>query len=95
MNLLKNIWFKKIRSLSLKLQNSDTKSIILNLKSKYSARHDNISTILLKILQPILTPVLTPIINQSLVSGIFPVKLKIAKIIPIFKKEDSHFLENY
>ena len=38
---------------------------------------------------------LTPIINQSLVSGIFPVKLKIAKIVPIFKKGDSHFLENY
>ena len=35
------------------------------------------------------------IINQSLYTGIFPEKLKIAKIIPIFKKGDPHLLENY
>ena len=38
---------------------------------------------------------LTLIVNQSLHSGIFPYKLKIAKIIPIFKKNDNHLLENY
>ena len=33
--------------------------------------------------------------NQSLSSGIFPNKLKIAKVIPIFKKDDAHLLNNY
>ena len=38
---------------------------------------------------------LTLIVNQSLGSGIFPNKLKIAKVIPIFKKDDAHLLNNY
>ena len=35
------------------------------------------------------------IINLSLLKGIFPDKLKIAKIIPIFKAEDPNFFVNY
>ena len=38
---------------------------------------------------------LTLIINQTLTSGIFPDTLKIAKIIPLFKKGDKTLLENY
>ena len=35
------------------------------------------------------------IVNQSLRSGIFPDKLKLARIIPLHKKGDTHLLENY
>ena len=35
------------------------------------------------------------IVNISLLKGIFPDKLKIAKIIPIFKAEDPNFFVNY
>ena len=35
------------------------------------------------------------IINQSLCSGIFPSKLKIAKVIPLFKKGDIQLFGNY
>ena len=38
---------------------------------------------------------LTTIINQSLHTGIFPCKLKIAKVIPLFKKGDPTLIENY
>ena len=38
---------------------------------------------------------LTTIINQSLHTGIFPDKLKIAKVIPLFKKGDPTLIENY
>ena len=38
---------------------------------------------------------LADIINLSLLKGIFPDKLNIAKIIPIFKAEDPSFLVNY
>ena len=42
-----------------------------------------------------ITPSLTHIINQSLSTGIFPDRLKIANVIPLFKKGDEHILDNY
>ena len=38
---------------------------------------------------------LTCIIDQSLKTGRFPSKLKVANIIPIFKKGDEHDFNNY
>ena len=49
---------------------------------------------LLKGLSSISEP-LALIINQSLTTGIFPNNLKIAKVIPLFKKDDETNLENY
>ena len=34
-------------------------------------------------------------INQSLCTGIFPDKLKVAKVIPLYKKGDNHLPDNY
>ena len=39
--------------------------------------------------------ILTLIINQSLCTGIVPHSLKIAKITPIYKKDDIHITDNY
>ena len=38
---------------------------------------------------------ITLIINQSLTTGIFPEMFKIAKVIPIYKKDDVKMFENY
>ncbi len=38
---------------------------------------------------------ITIIINQTINTGIFPDKLNIAKIIPIFKKDDETQFTNY
>ena len=38
---------------------------------------------------------LTIIINQSLVTGIYPDKLKLAKVIPLFKKNEKDKIQNY
>ena len=35
------------------------------------------------------------IINQSLCTGIFPSRLKIAKVLPLFKTDDNRFFGNY
>ena len=56
------------------------------MKTKTSTGHDNISNKLLKSLQVVISKSLTLIINQSLNTGIFPQKLKLAKVIPIHKK---------
>ena len=68
------------------IKESDTESIIKSLSSKNSSSHDGITSKLLKKLCPILIKPLTLIMNQS---------LKIAKIIPIHKKEKKHLVENY
>ena len=38
---------------------------------------------------------LASVTNQSLFTGIFPVKLKIVKVLPLFKKGNSHIFDNY
>ena len=74
--------------------NSITK-YISSLASKDSASHDGISLKLLKFLAPVLSKSFSLIINQSLVTGIFPSKLKIAKVFPSFKKDDATLMDNY
>ena len=71
----------------------DDKSIakyISSLASIETAGHDGISPKLLKYLSPVITKSLCLIISQSLVAGIFPTKLKIAKVSPVFKKRWCH-----
>ena len=50
---------------------------------------------MLKSLQEVISKSLTLIINQSLNTGIFPQKLKLAKVIPIYKKGEKTKLQNY
>ena len=74
---------------------TEVTKIIKNLASKNSSGHDDISARFIKRILETITPPLTHIINQSLCTGIFPDRLKIAKVIPLFKKVDQHILDNY
>ena len=92
-NFLKN----EIRSQMI-FQLIDTvavENIINELKPKESTGYDNISAKLLKYVKNEVSPALTLIINQSFSTGIFPNKLKIARVLPLFKKEDEKLLSNY
>ena len=66
-----------------------------SLRTKGSSGHDGISTKLLKSLSPGLIKPLTLIINQSLITGIFPEKLKLAKVIPLYKKDNKLIMGYY
>jgi len=68
---------------------------IQSLKPKTSCGYDGMTTQLLKFLAPALIDAITHIINQCLTTGIFPDKLKIAKVIPVHKKESVHLFNNY
>ncbi len=72
-----------------------TMSTIKKLAPKTSYRFDKISTKLLKTIKVTLVKPITLIINQMLNTGIFPDKLKIAKVIPIHKKEEETLFTNY
>ena len=73
----------------------NTTKIIKSLKTKTSTGHDGISVKLLKAIAPGIIHPLTTIINQSLMTGKFPDNLKIAKVIPLYKKENSELVDNY
>ena len=66
-----------------------------SLRTKTSSGYDGIYVKLLKYLFPALSKPLCLIINQSLLTGIYPDKLKIAKVIPLFKKDDTLLMDNY
>ena len=69
--------------------------MIKNVKLSNSKGHDGISSGLLKFMGNAISKSITLIINQSLRTGIFPNKLKIAKVILIFKKDSKKLIENY
>ena len=73
----------------------DIQTIIKNFKPKSSAGHDNLSMKLLKSIKAIISDSFALIVNQSLNTGIFPDKLKIAKVLPVYKKDDKSLLNNY
>ena len=65
------------------------------MRPKNNCSTDGLSTKLLKQFQTVLIKPLTLIINQRLKTGIFPERLKIAKVIPIYKKDDESLFTNY
>ena len=70
---------------------SEIRQIIDSLKTKTSCGFDGISNKLLKFIIDEIIEVMTLIINQMFSTGIFPDKLKIAKIVPIFKRIRNTF----
>ena len=69
--------------------------IIEKLPNKNSSGHDNISNILLKKLKaPLLKP-LNIIFNQSITSGIFREKMKLADVFPLHKGKENFLPTNY
>ena len=85
-----------LNTLSLLPINEETTiKIIDDLKAKNSEGVDGLSVKLLKAIKYETSKAITHIINQSLHTGIFPDKLKLAKVIPVFKKGDRTKLDNY
>ena len=74
---------------------SELESICDMFASKKAPGYDSIPMHVIKYWFHLISAPLADIINLSLLKGIFPDKLKIAKIIPIFKAEDPNFFVNY
>ena len=70
-------------------------TIVKGLKAKKSSGYDGISTKLLKQIIPNIVLPLEHIFNLSLSTGCCPDLLKIAKVIPIYKKDDPSLVNNY
>lgn len=80
-----------IQPITLKELESTCKSF----KTGKSPGYDNISMSIIKSTFHTISAPLLHIINLSITSGIFPDKLKIAKIIPIYKSDNPEHFQNY
>ena len=78
-----------------RISSNELKNEILNLNNKKATREGDIPVNLLKESIDTYLPVLTEIINSSFEQNEFPNELKLADIIPIFKKKDPLNKENY
>ena len=85
----------KVSLIFEKVSETNVMQIINNLPNKNSCGFDGISTIVMKSIKHVILKSLTLIINQIINTGVFPNKLKIAKITPIFKKDDRTLFTNY
>ena len=94
-NLAGKIKIPKHSNHNVYLKEKYTNSIIDHLSPKTSYGFDGISTILFKQCKKAIIKPLQIIINQALTTGIFPDKLKIAKVQPIYKNEDQTLIKNY
>ena len=69
--------------------------IISLLETEKSLGPNSIPMKILKILCPLISAPLSQIINESFQSGTFPDKVKLAKVIPLFKKGCPLTVSNY
>ena len=74
---------------------TEVQEIGRSLKSGNSMGYDNICALILKISIDVISSPLVEIINLSLSQGVFPDKLKIAKLIPVFNAGESKYFTNY
>ena len=70
-------------------------TLIRKLPNKGSSGYDNISNLLLKSLADQIAVPLEIIFNKSLEEGLFPKKMKLADIVPLYKNKDKQECSNY
>ena len=87
---------RRTQSMTLQLTDvPEVTKIIQSLKSTKSAGHDGIRPGHLKSCGHILTEPITHLINLSLSTGKVPSQLKLARVIPVYKKDDPTEPGNY
>ena len=93
---LKSLMRTRTCSFKLRSVHPDTvENILSNLKNSNSCGLDSVDTYSLKLAGQHIIPALTHIINLSIETQQFPTSWKVAKIIPLFKKEDPLSPKNY
>ena len=77
------------------IDNTATLQLLSKVTTTHSCGHDNISSTVQKYISNEISECITLIVNQFIKTGIYPDKLKVAKVVPIFQKEDKLQLKNY
>ncbi|VDI73723.1 Hypothetical predicted protein [Mytilus galloprovincialis] len=73
----------------------ETKKLLSKLETSKATGLDEVGPFFIKLSSEALAPSITYLINLSILEGVFPENLKLAKVTPIFKNGDKHMPENY
>ena len=68
---------------------------VISYFSNSAAGYDEVPASIMKQFLNYYAEPLTHLINQSILQGVFPEEMKIAKVIPIYKCEDEQLVTNY
>ena len=79
----------------LPVTEEDILQLVVNAKSNKSKDNDQFDMCLVKKIIPHIVKPLAHICNTSLMNGIFPDRMKIARVIPLFKNGDVKEFSNY
>ena len=74
---------------------SNVSKIMNNLKPKTSTGDDKFNAKIMKLSSAALIEPITILINQSLTTGIFPARYKMAKVMPLIKKPNNFNIVNF
>ena len=74
---------------------TEIKNLINDLPNKLSSGYDDISNILLKKLIDVLTKPFHMLFNRSSLEGVFPVDMKLADVVPLYKSGSHFMMTNY
>ena len=69
--------------------------LLKGLPNKCISGHDNVSNLLLKELVKQISQILEVLFNESLATGQFPDKMKIADVVPLYKSKEHDIVDNY
>ena len=75
--------------------NAEVCLIIDGLKTKKAQRYTDVETKFIKYGKLIISPIISNLFNLCIETGVFPNCLKIAEVIPIYKKGDQNMPTNY
>lgn len=73
----------------------EVENVISRLPAKKSTGLDEVPVTLIKHCSSVISEPLSHVLNKSVVDGEFPELLKVAVVVPIFKKGDTKCVENY
>ena len=74
---------------------AEINKLLKGLPNESSSGHDNVNNLLLKELAEQISPILELLFNESLVTGQFPDKMKIADVVPLYKAKEHDIVDNY
>ena len=70
-------------------------NVIKKLKTKRARKTSDVETVFIKYANPVISKFLSDMFNVCLSEGTYPDLLKIAKVVPIFKKGERNKMTNY